>query len=143
LFLALGHPRRNTIITLIQALTLVLAATPLTLQAGAVGTAIGVGFAFIVGLGVTYYFLRRTLPALDLRGAFLVPALAALATIALWFIAAPWLRADSFSLGGSLALQILFVLSLYTLLSYALRPRMTRERAVYVWSLLRQRPAQT
>ena len=73
LFIAIGHPRRTTLLTVAQALALIVAATPLTLQYGAVGTALGVGVAFSVGLIVTYYFVRRALPDLSSAGAFLVP----------------------------------------------------------------------
>lgn len=138
LFVALGHPRRTTLVVVFQALALGAAATPLTFRLGAVGTAIGVGIAFLVGLIVTYYFVRQTLPMLSLRDAFLVPALAAAFTLLLALAAAHALD----SLGGTpilvLGSKISLTLFLYWGITFLLRPRLTMERSRYVWRLFRQ-----
>lgn len=139
LFIAVGHPRRTTIVTVVQAAVIVLAATPLTFAWNAIGTAIGVGITFVVGLGITYYFVRRTLPALDLRQAFLVPALAALVTVALGIPLAQWLRGLNLPLAVLLGMEIAVVMMIYFGLTVLLRPRLTRERAAYVWRLMRHR----
>lgn len=139
LFIAVGHPRRTTVVTIVQAAVIVLAATPLTFMWNAIGTAIGVGITFVVGLGVTYYFVRRTLPALDLRQAFLVPTLVALITVALSIPLAQWLRALNLPLVILLGLEIAMVMSIYFALTLLVRPRLTRERAAYVWRLMRHR----
>lgn len=137
LFIAVGHPRRTTTVTILQAAALILAATPLTFQFGAVGTAIGVGVAFIVGLTVTYYFVRRTLPALSLRDAFVIPSLAALVTLATGLALSPMIRTLPLSLFFSLALQSSLVIATYLIITIILRPTITRERAGYVWRLMR------
>ena len=139
LFVAVGQPRRSTLITLAQAVVIVLAATPLTLRWDAVGTAIGVGITFVVGLAITYYFVRRTLPALDLRDAFLVPTLAALLSLAIALPAAQWLRAQNLPLIVTLIMESGCVGWMYLVFVFLARPRDTRTRAVYVWRLLRHR----
>lgn len=141
LFVAVGHPRRTTIVTILQALTIVAAATPLTFALGAVGTALGVGVTFVVGLAVTYYFVRRTLPKLDLRAALFGPAIATVITIALGWPAANWVQAQSLGAGVSLFLEGAAVIALYLVLTVALNPRRARERTRYVWRLLRMREA--
>lgn len=139
LFVAIGHPRRTTLVTVLQALALIAAATPLTAQFGAVGAALGVAIAFVVGLSITYYFVRRTLPELDLREAFLVPSLAALITLLLAVAFALWVRGLGLALWLQLGIESVTTAALYLGLTYLLRPRLTRERAVYVWKLLRNR----
>jgi len=84
LFTAIGQPKRITVVLIAQALTLVLAATPLTLAYGAVGTAIGVGIAFVVGIGLTYFFVSRTLP-IKLARLFFPAALAAVISLVIYF----------------------------------------------------------
>jgi O-antigen/teichoic acid export membrane protein len=139
LFIALGHPRRTTLVVVFQALALVAAATPLTFQFGAVGTAIGVGLAFVVGLIVTYYFVRRTLPQLSLRDAFVMPLIAAAITILIALAVALWIRTLSTSLVIVLAAKIGLTLLLYWGVTFLLRPHVTLERVRYVWRLFRQR----
>jgi O-antigen/teichoic acid export membrane protein len=139
LFVAVGHPRRTTIVTIVQALTIVLAATPLTFQWSAVGTAIGVGITFAVGLAVTYYFVRRTLPDLNLRQAFLAPTIVSLLTLLVTLPAAQILRAWNLPLVVLLGAEIVSVMLIYFVLTWLLRPRLTRERAMYVWRLMRNR----
>ncbi len=137
LFIAVGHPRRTTIVTVLQAIALVVAATPLTFQFGAVGTAVGVGIAFFVGLAVTYYFVRRTLPKLNLREAFFVPFIASAVTLIVGLLVSSFIRSLSLPQFAALLIQGLLVVALYLAITFLLRPRITRERAHYVWRLLR------
>lgn len=139
LFIAVGHPRRTTLVVIFQATALVLAATPLTLRFGAVGTAIGVGAAFVVGLVVTYYFMRRTLPELRLREAFVIPLVASVATLVISMLAANRLDALALPLSLSLAVELALTMAVYTGLTFVLRPQLTVERGRYVWGLLRRR----
>jgi PST family polysaccharide transporter len=143
LFIATGHPRRATIVTIIQALVLVLAATPLTFRFGAVGTAIGVGVAFGIGLIVTYYLVRRTLPQLSLRGAFLVPTIAAVSTLVLAWFASDGIRSLPLPSWLVLVLQLGITIGLYLGITLLLRPQLTVERAQYVWRLFRHRESIT
>jgi hypothetical protein len=119
----------------------VLAATPLTFRYGAVGTAVGVGITFLVGLLVTYYFVRRTLPNLSLRDAFVTPIIASLVTLAAALFFAGWVNTLALPLIVSLTAELLVTIALYSGLSFALRPHATLERGRYVWSLLRRRQA--
>lgn len=138
LFIAVGHPRRTTFVVMFQALALVAAATPLTFSFGAIGTAVGVGSAFVIGLIVTYYFVRRTLPQLSLRDAFVVPFVASAITLFIGLTASQQIHqviASSFII---LIALTLLTLALYFGLTMILRPRVTRERARYVWRLFRQ-----
>jgi O-antigen/teichoic acid export membrane protein len=57
LFVATGRPHRVTQLLLSQAVTLVAIALPLTIMFGAMGTAIGVGFTFVVGIIIAYRFV--------------------------------------------------------------------------------------
>lgn len=139
LFIAVGHPRRTTLLTVTQALALIIAATPLTLIYGAVGTALGVGIAFTVGLVVTYFFIRRTLPHLSLRDAFLVPALAFAMTLVLALPASNLIQMLPIPHWIALLMQIGLTMSLYLGITLVLRPRLTVERTRYVWRLFRQR----
>lgn len=141
LFIAVGHPRRTTIVVVFQAVALVLAATPLTLQYGAVGAAIGVGISFFAGLVVTYYFVRRTLPQLALREAFVVPAIATFVTLAIGLLLANRIGALALPLFLTLAAELTLTMAVYTAVTFLMRPQLTAERGRYVWGLLRHREA--
>jgi hypothetical protein len=121
----------------IQAIALVIVATPLMLRLGAVGAAIGVGVAFVVGLGVTYFYVRRTLPALDLKEAFGIPILATLATLVVALPCSEYL--DSFGLPVAVELFCKLGLSIgvYLAVTLLLRPVKTRDKFQYVLRLLR------
>ena len=141
LFIAVGHPRRTTTVTLGQAAALVLAATPLTFAYGAPGTAVGVGVAFVVGLILTYYFVRRTVPGMSLSQAFAVPAIATAVALLAYFVFAAVVDLNL----APLALRVVFKAGFAALIFFGvtvvLRPRLTFERAGYVWRLFRNLPA--
>jgi len=77
---------------------------------------------------------------LDLREIFLLPAIAAGVTLLVALPAAQWLHTQNLPLFLTLAVEGGGVMLLYLLLIYVTRPRATRERAAYVWGLLRHRP---
>lgn len=137
LFVAIGHPKRTTLITIFQAVTIVLAATPLTLRLGALGTAVGVGITFVVGLVATYYFVRLTLPALSLRDAFGAPFVSLVLTLAVALPVSFFLKSMPLPTFILLGIEVGLTIVLYLGLLFAMRPRVTRERALYVWRLLR------
>ncbi|MBI5877730.1 MAG: oligosaccharide flippase family protein [Chloroflexi bacterium] len=83
LFTALGKPHLSSLTVGAQAVALILFATPLTLIYGAVGTAIGVGIAFVVGVIVAYRNVARQVD-LAFGDTFLRPALAAAAALAVY-----------------------------------------------------------
>ena len=139
LFTAIGQPRRITIVLAAQAATLVLAATPLTLAFGATGTAIGVGIAFVVGIGLTYNFVSHTL-TIDLMRLFVPPVVAAVGSIALYLIVANWINLNLIPvllrviIKGGLAAGAFFAIVML------LQRRMLIERVAYIWRLLRGSP---
>ncbi|MGE5140998.1 MAG: oligosaccharide flippase family protein [Rudaea sp.] len=141
LFIAVGQPRRTTLVTLAQAATIVAAATPLTLAFGATGTAVGVGITFIVGLIVTYYFVRRTLPTLSLSQAFVVPAFATVAGLAAYFALSSVVDLGLLPLIARVVVKAASAALVFAAVTLALRPRLTIERAEYVWRLLRNSAA--
>lgn len=141
LFIAVGHPRRTTTVTIGQAAALVLAATPLTLSFGAQGTAVGVGVAFVAGLILTYYFVRRTIPQLSLSQAFLVPAIATAAALGAYLVFSGAFDIALLPLAERVVLKVAFAVSAFYCVMLALRPRLTFERAAYVWRLLRNETA--
>jgi lipopolysaccharide exporter len=85
LFVATGRPKFATVVLVTQAIALVLVATPLTLQFDAIGTAIGVGVAFIVGIALTYRLVTKTI-SLDLVRVFAPSSIAALVAIGFYFL---------------------------------------------------------
>ncbi len=137
LFIAVGKPRRTTVVTVIQAAAIVAAATPLTLLYGAVGTAVGVGISFVVGLGVCYWFVRQTLPALALRAVFLVPVVSSLITLLVTLPLAVWLHTLDAAAPVVMVIELVATAAVYLGVTFILRPRLTRERAIYLWQLLR------
>jgi lipopolysaccharide exporter len=141
LFVAVGQPRRTTTVTFGQAAALVLAATPLTFLYGAQGTAVGVGVAFVVGLVLTYYFMRRTVRGLALSQAFVVPAVATAAALVGYFIFSGLVDLPVLPLLLRVILKAGFAALGFFVVTIILRPRLTFERAAYVWRLLKNEPA--
>lgn len=141
LFIAVGHPKRTTTVSLGQAAALVLAATPLTFAYGAQGTAIGVGVAFVVGLILTYYFVRRTVPSLSLSEAFVVPAVATVVSLAAFLVFAQMIDLSLLPLVSRVLLEAGFAAVVFFGVTFLLRPRLTLDRATYVWRLLYNRAA--
>ncbi len=87
LFTAIGKPERITTVLIVQALTLIVVGSALTLAYAAIGTALAVGIAFSLGIALTYRFVARTLP-IDLPRVFAPSFLAAGASLALYWLGA-------------------------------------------------------
>jgi O-antigen/teichoic acid export membrane protein len=84
LAVALGHRRVSLSVSAVQAATLAIVATPLTLWLGANGTLIGVGVAMVVALALGCRYIFRTVP-LTIRETFGGPLIASgLTTITLF-----------------------------------------------------------
>lgn len=135
LFVATAKPQRQTAVIFLQAMTLIAAGTPFTLAWGVVGTAVGVGIAFAVGLIATYYFVRRTV-TFSLWGAFAAPAVALVATLGSYYISTQLWDWNSLLLIARVALKFAFGGIVYLGVVTALEPRATMERSRYVWKLL-------
>lgn len=136
LFSALGRPRQITIVLVVQALTLVICATPLTLWFGAVGTAVGVGIAFVVGIALTYRFVAQTV-AIDLVRLFFHPTLAAVGSLAIYYVFTQWFDFNALPLFVSVILKGGIVASLFLVISMALQQRALFDRIGYIWRLMR------
>lgn len=136
LFVAIGRPQQSSLIVGAEAATLIVVATPLTLSRGAVGTCIGVGLAFAVGLLLAYRQVRRRV-ALSIRDTFAPPAVSAALTVLVYGLLVrnldlahlpTWERA--FVKGGLVAAMSLLLL-------LALERRRFVERCRYTWRLMR------
>jgi O-antigen/teichoic acid export membrane protein len=140
LFSAIGQPRRITTVLVAQALTLVICATPLTLWFSAVGTALGVGIAFVIGIALTYRFVAKTL-VIDLVHLFYHPSLAAVGSVAIYFLLT---RVFDFNMLPLLIRVILkggIVAGLFIAISLVLQQRALFVRLGYIWRLMRSSPA--
>jgi PST family polysaccharide transporter len=137
LFVSIGQPGRITAVLVMQALVLVLAATPLTLVYGVVGTTLGVGLAFIVGIALTYRFVARTLP-IRLLPLFGPAGIAAAVSLGVGI----WLNQSSVTGGWPLAVQVVFkggcTAVVFVLVALLLQGRSAVERLRYLLGLLRR-----
>lgn len=137
LFTAVGQPQRFTATVVIQAIALVMLATPLTILYGSAGTALGVGMSFVIGIVFTYYFVTRTIP-IKLIPLFLPPVFATLssAILGLWFNQLPiftnwplWLIV--LVKGSAVATTFITVMLI-------IQGRTAVDRVRYMWALLRK-----
>lgn len=58
-FIAIGKPKLTMVFVVVQVLVLASAGLPLTLLWGALGTCVGVGLAFVVGMVLIYISISR------------------------------------------------------------------------------------
>jgi PST family polysaccharide transporter len=140
LYTALGQPRRVTLVLGVQALTLIAVATPLTLQFDAVGTAIGVGVAFVAGIGLTYYLVSRTL-TVPLTRLFLPPMIASVASLILYWSLTQMVDLNVLPLFGRVVLKGGFVALTFMAIVVLIERRTLLERVNYLWRLVRRQPA--
>jgi O-antigen/teichoic acid export membrane protein len=135
---ALGHTRTTVLITTAQAITIVVAATPLTIRFGVVGTLIGVGITQLVGLGLSnaYIFRHVTLKPGEV---FVAPLVAASIAAAVLFVLSQ--HASWASLHPLARLIITSGTSAAVFLTglFLLRPSETIERAQYLWQTWRSK----
>lgn len=128
---ALGHGRQTMFLMGAQAMTLIVLATPLTLQLGVTGTILGVIVTMLVALGLAMRYVFKQVP-LSLRGVFgahFVATMAA-AIVLLALLQLPWWNSVTSlirlaligSCGGGTFMVLLF----------ALRPAELKERAHYL-----------
>jgi PST family polysaccharide transporter len=139
LFTATGRPKLITIVLVAQAATLIMFATPLTIAHGAVGTSIGVGIAFIVGIALTYWFVSRTL-TVHIRRTFAPPIIAACGSLAVYFIFAGRFDLSALPLFWRVAIESGVTIGAYFALTALLERRLLLARIAYIWRLLRGSP---
>lgn len=135
-FVAIGKPQRWNDLILWQALTLIAVATPLTAVWGAVGTAIGVGAAFVVGLGIAQRHLQQTFGDFAWPQLLAAPIIASLATLALAAPISQWAGWDDLPAALRASLRFLYGGLGYGLLVWLLEPQTSLNRALYLWALL-------
>jgi O-antigen/teichoic acid export membrane protein len=136
LFIAVGQPQRTTFVVASQAVALIVVATPLTLAYGAVGTCVGVGIAFVVGLMLSYHYVRQTV-VLSLKDIFAVPALAAVLAMAAYLLLVRRVDLNVLPLVVRVAVKAGFAAVAFFAVMLALQPKQLLERSGYVWRLLR------
>jgi O-antigen/teichoic acid export membrane protein len=136
LFVATGRPKRVAIVLVVQAVTLVVTATPLTLIFGGIGTAVGVGIAFVVGIALTYRFVSHLIPV-DLPRIFLPPVVAGTLSVVSYFAFASVIDLNALPIfirvivKGGVAAGVFFAIVLL------LERRALFERVGYILRLLR------
>ncbi len=136
LFIAVGQPQRATVVVVIQAVALMIIATPLTLAYGALGTCVGVGIAFVVGLALSYHYVCQTVN-LSLRDIFAVPALATVLAIVAYVLLGRGVDLNVLPLAVRVVVKAGFAAAAFFAVMLALQPRRLLERSGYVWRLLR------
>ncbi|MGQ9501277.1 MAG: oligosaccharide flippase family protein [Anaerolineae bacterium] len=132
LSVALGHSRIVITLTSIQAATLVLVGTPLTIWLGVSGTLIGVAITMATALLVStrYIFVQLRL---SLSEVFMAPCLAGGLTAIVLVGAAEWFNFDWFPPLLHLGVVVTLCLCVFFILLYLLRPAETVDRIRYVW----------
>jgi O-antigen/teichoic acid export membrane protein len=135
LFTAIGQPRRITLVLIVQAVTLAAVGTPLTVMYGAMGTALGVGAAFVVGIALTYRFVSQVV-RVNLFSLFITPLVATLvsAIFGLWLGQLPHLASWHSALPRSG--EGWLTASLFVIIMLAMQGRAAVQRVRYVWALL-------
>lgn len=136
LFTAIGKPQTITIILVVQALMLVLAATPLTLAFGAMGTAIGVGITFAVGISLTYRFVSYTI-SIPLARVFFPPAIAAMVSVASYLAFAASVDLNALPLFVRVIVKASVVTAMFIAIVLLLERRTLFDRVGYIGRLLR------
>lgn len=136
LFTAIGQPKRVTTVMVAQALTLLLVGTLLTLTLGAIGTALGVGVAFSVGILLTYRFVARTI-SIDLLRLFLRPLLSALGAVTTYLLIAQVIDLNSLPLLLSVIIKGGIATGTFLVLTWIQERHTLFERVRYIWRLLR------
>ena len=136
LFAAIGQPKRITVVLVVQALTLILAATPLTLAFGVVGTAVGVGVAFGVGIALTYRFVSRTI-TVDVVRLFLPPTVAAIGSVAIYSALAGLIDLNALPILVRVIVKGGVAFGAFGAIALLLERHVLIERVGYLWQLLR------
>jgi O-antigen/teichoic acid export membrane protein len=138
LFVSTGHPQRATVTTLVQAVALVVAATPLTLSFGALGTCIGVGIAFVVALVMAWQYVRQTV-TLSLLETLVAPATAAVLAMIAYLLLVRSVDMNSLSLIVRIVAKTAVVALAFGIAVFTIQPKQLIERTRYILRLLRAR----
>ncbi len=140
LFIAVGQPHLTLIVAVVQATTLALIGTPLTLRYGVLGTCVAVAVMFAVTLSLTYYYVSARVVAIDLWDSLGLPALATVLALAAYAGLARSLGLSGWPLLGRVVAVASFTAGTYVATVLLLQPRTTLERVAYVRRLLLGKP---
>jgi O-antigen/teichoic acid export membrane protein len=138
LFIAVGRPRRATIVAAVQVVALVIAATPLTFLYKTLGTCVGVGAAFIIALMLAWWYMRRTV-GIPTREILTGPVPAAALALVAYVILESYVSLRDLNIVIQAALKAGLVVAVFFAGLLALQARLFLERSRYVWQLLRGR----
>lgn len=136
LFTAIGKPKLITIVLIVQGITLVVTATPLTIAHQAIGTAIGVGIAFLVGIALTYRFVSQTI-SIDLPRVFFPSIAAMIVSGALYFLFARWVDLNGLQLLIRTSLKMTVSAGIFFTTVIVLERNTLFGRINYIWRLSR------
>ncbi len=136
LFSATGRPGTMSLILVLEALALVIVATPLTIVFGSTGTALGVDVAFALGVVIAYWRIRKSvdLAYTQIFLPFVVPTLAGLAA---WFALVTIVDLGTLNALVRFIIITVAVLTVYGGLLAAIDRHRIKQRAVYLWNLAR------
>lgn len=136
LFNAIGQPRRITTVLVIQAIVLVVVATPLTFWLNTFGTAIGVGIAFVIGVGLTYSYVAQAL-VINLSRLFTPPLLAAVGSLGLYFLLIYRFPLTAWPVFARVLVQGGLITGLFYAVLALIERRGLLDRIAHIWRLLR------
>jgi PST family polysaccharide transporter len=139
LFTAIGQPKRITTVLVIQTLTLVIVAIPLTLAYGTIGTAVAVGVAFVVGIALMYRSVVRAL-TIDLVRVFAPALIGGSGALALYLLFARVLDLNVLPLIARVIVKSGFIASVFFLIALLLEREIFLARLQYIWRLLKNAP---
>lgn len=135
LFNAIGKPRRISTVLALQATSLILLGTPLTLAFGVTGTAIGVGLAFLIGIILDYRFVAQEV-VLNVRTAFGTPAAGLAAGFFVWWALQGWEGLASLPLFLRVVVEGGASVVAFYGVSFALQGKIMVQRIGMIWGML-------
>ncbi|MDI7274754.1 MAG: oligosaccharide flippase family protein, partial [Anaerolineae bacterium] len=135
LFTAAGQPRKTAVVGWSQALVLVVLATPLTLARGAVGTCVGVGISFLVGLALAHRYISEIV-SLSLLRTLMLPALAALVSLAGSAVFARITQLGALPLPAQVALRAALAAAGFFVVMLAVQRTRSASALAQIWRLL-------
>lgn len=134
---AIGKPARAATLLWAQVGVLGILGLPFTLRWGALGTCGAVGLALILGVALADMYVRREV-GMSIGTPLGLPLVAGGAVLLGYLIAIRFIPLENLGAFSRLLLKTAYVFFAFYLLSFALRPKETRERVGYVWRLGKQ-----
>jgi lipopolysaccharide exporter len=136
LFTAIGQPKRVSVVLMIQSITLIVVATPMTWLWSATGTAIAVGITFIIGIGVMYSYVNQTV-SIDLIRLFMPIGFAIGLSLLIYYMFSIVVNLNELPLLLRVIIKGGFVVSVFSGLVLILERRSFFDRIGYIGRLLK------